>query len=96
MKGSDYNIALFTFFILYILLEVPSNLLLKHIRPSMFLSSIMTAWGIVTIGLGVSQSFAGFVVCRFLLGSLEAGFFPGCLYLLSISSPASLRETQLT
>lgn len=28
---------------------------------------------------GVTQSFAGLVVCRFLLGVFEAGFFPGML-----------------
>jgi hypothetical protein len=27
--------------------------------------------------MGVTQSFAGLVVCRVLLGALEAGFFPG-------------------
>jgi sugar phosphate permease len=83
MEGNDYNIALFTFFILYILLEVPSNILLKKFRPSIFLSSIMLAWGIITVCMGVTQSFAGLVVCRVILGAFEAGFFPGAVYLIS-------------
>jgi sugar phosphate permease len=83
MEGNDYNIALFTFFILYILLEVPSNILLKKFRPSIFLSSIMLAWGIITVCMGVTQSFAGLVICRVILGAFEAGFFPGCVYLIS-------------
>lgn len=45
MKGNDYNIALFMFFILYILLEVPSNIILKKVRPSVWLSAIMFFWG---------------------------------------------------
>ena len=84
MKGNDFNIALFMFFILYILLEVPCNIVLKKMRPSIFLSSIMLAWGIVTVCMGVTQSFAGLVVCRVILGGLEAGFFPGCIYLISM------------
>jgi MFS family permease len=84
MQGSDYNIALFTFFILYILLEVPSNIILKKMRPSVFLSSIMLGWGIVTVCQGLTESFAGLVVCRVLIGALEAGFFPGCIYLISM------------
>ncbi|EXJ68281.1 uncharacterized protein A1O5_08896 [Cladophialophora psammophila CBS 110553] len=84
MAGQDYNIALFMFFILYILLEVPCNLILKRVRPSIFISSIMLGWGIVTICQGVTQSFAGLVVCRVVIGALEAGFFPGCLYLISM------------
>ncbi|KAI8659822.1 hypothetical protein LRP88_06383 [Fusarium phalaenopsidis] len=84
MTGQDYNIALFTFFILYILLEVPCNILLKNMRPSLFLSAIMTGWGIVTICQGLTRSFAGLVVCRVIIGGLEAGFFPACVYLLSM------------
>ena len=45
MSGSDYNVALFVFFIPYILFEVPSNLLLKRMRPSTWLSWIMLGWG---------------------------------------------------
>ncbi|KAF4950525.1 hypothetical protein FSARC_13166 [Fusarium sarcochroum] len=84
MTGQDYNIALFTFFILYILLEVPCNILLKNMRPSLFISAIMTGWGIVTICQGLTQSFAGLIVCRVIIGGLEAGFFPACVYLLSM------------
>ena len=45
MKGHDYNIALFIFFIPYILFEVPSNLFLKKVSPSWWLSGIMFSWG---------------------------------------------------
>ena len=84
MHGQDYNIALFMFFVPYILLEVPCNMLLKNLRPSIFISSIMAGWGVVTVCQGVTKSFAGLVVCRVVIGALEAGFFPGCLYLISM------------
>jgi hypothetical protein len=45
MVGNDFNIALFVFFIPYILLEVPSNILLKKLAPSTWLSAIMFFWG---------------------------------------------------
>ena len=45
LSGPQYNIALFIFFVPYILLEVPSNILLKKIAPSTWLSSIMFFWG---------------------------------------------------
>lgn len=45
MKGHDYNVALLVFFIPYILLEVPSNILIRKVAPSTWLSSIMVAWG---------------------------------------------------
>jgi MFS family permease len=72
------------FFVPYILLEVPCNLLLKKIRPSIFISTVMVFWGVVTVCQGTTQSFAGLVICRVIIGALEAGFFPGCLYLISM------------
>ncbi|OJJ63584.1 hypothetical protein ASPSYDRAFT_53251 [Aspergillus sydowii CBS 593.65] len=84
MGGHQYNIALFVFFIPYILFEVPSNMLLKRIKPSVWLSGIMAGWGIVTVCQGVTASFEGLVVCRVLIGALEAGFMPGSVYLINM------------
>jgi len=77
MQGSDYNIALFIFFIPYILFEVPSNLVLKKMRPSTWLSLIMILWGIATVGMGLVNNFEGLIAMRVLLGFFEAGLFPG-------------------
>lgn len=72
------------FFIPYITLEFPSNVLLKRLRPSVYLPSLIIGWGIVTVCQGVTGSFAGLVVCRVLIGVFEAGFFPGMVYLVSM------------
>lgn len=45
MKGNDYNVALLVFFIPYILLEVPSNYLIRKVAPSTWLSGLMVCWG---------------------------------------------------
>ena len=47
LQGSDYNIALFIFFIPYILLDIPSNMMMKRLRPSMYLSGLMFCWGML-------------------------------------------------
>ncbi|KAE8855268.1 hypothetical protein PTNB29_09519 [Pyrenophora teres f. teres] len=79
-----YNIALFIFFVPYVLFEVPSNLVLKKLKPSTWLSLIMTLWGLSTIGMGLITNFEGLVAMRVLLGFFEAGLFPGCVYLISM------------
>ncbi|KAI9813844.1 MAG: hypothetical protein M1827_003634 [Pycnora praestabilis] len=84
MTGNDYNVATLMFFVPYILLEVPSNVLLKRVAPSTWLSLLMVLWGIITVCQGLTQSYAGLVVCRVLLGTFEAGFFPGSIYLISM------------
>ena len=48
MSGQDYNIALFVFFVPYILLEVPSNIILKKVAPSTWLSVLMFIWGTIS------------------------------------------------
>lgn len=49
MVGNDYNIALQIFFVPYILLEVPSNILLRRIAPPTWLSFIMFFWGALAL-----------------------------------------------
>ncbi|PGH17189.1 hypothetical protein AJ79_01327 [Helicocarpus griseus UAMH5409] len=84
MSGNDFNIALFIFFVPYILFEVPCNIILKKMAPSTWLSVVMVGWGLLTVFQGLTTSFAGLVVCRFFIGLFEAGFFPGCIYLISM------------
>ena len=45
MAGNDFNVALLVFFVPYILLEVPSNILIKRIPPSIWLTFLMLCWG---------------------------------------------------
>lgn len=51
LVGSQYNIALTMFFIPYALLEVPSNVILKLMRPSLWIAIMMFAWGVVMYAL---------------------------------------------
>ncbi|KAI2695469.1 hypothetical protein DTO013E5_6059 [Penicillium roqueforti] len=84
MTGLQYNTVLSIFFIPYVVLEVPSNILLKRFkRPSVYLGLLVSAWGIVMTCTGLVQNFAGLMTTRVLLGALEAGFFPGAIYLCS-------------
>ncbi|KAJ5156602.1 hypothetical protein N7492_009405 [Penicillium capsulatum] len=84
LTGIQYNIALSLFFIPYILLEVPSNMLLKNFsRPSVYLGILIVCWGIIMTLTGVVKSFGGLLAVRILLGVFEAGFFPGAVYLCS-------------
>ena len=82
MDGVQWNIVLSLFFIPYILLEVPSNMLLKRFaRPSAYMGILVTSWGIILTLHGVVQNFGGLLAVRILLGVFEAGFFPGAVYL---------------
>lgn len=44
MEGTDYNLATSILFVGYLLMQLPSNLLLTRIRPSRFLGAAMAVW----------------------------------------------------
>ncbi|EQL34268.1 hypothetical protein RJZ56_005603 [Blastomyces dermatitidis] len=83
MTNSQYNATLTIFFVSYSLLEPLTNVLLKRFRPSVFIPSIMIAWGLCLTFMGFVRNFAGLMVARWFLGVAEAGLFPGVGYLLS-------------
>lgn len=55
----------------------------KFKRPSTYLGILVVSWGIIMTFTGVVKDFAGLVVTRILLGTAEAGFFPGAVYLIT-------------
>ncbi|CAF2216307.1 unnamed protein product [Rotaria magnacalcarata] len=83
LSSNQYNTCLSVFFILYVVLEIPSNLILKRLRPSRWIPMIMVAWGIVMTLMGLVNSYAGLLICRLFLGAAESGLFPGVNFYLS-------------
>ncbi|KAK3680912.1 major facilitator superfamily domain-containing protein [Podospora appendiculata] len=84
MTSDQYNWCLTVFFFTYAAFEVPSNLLLKKLRPSRWLPTIMVAWGVVMTLMGIVQSYSGLLSARLFLGVAEAGLFPGVAYYLTM------------
>ncbi|EKD15411.1 high-affinity nicotinic acid transporter [Drepanopeziza brunnea f. sp. 'multigermtubi' MB_m1] len=84
MKGLDYNIALAILFPFYVLAEIPSNMMLKRFRPSIWFTVIMVSWGLVMTCTGLIHNFQGLLACRAFLGLAEGGLFPGITYLITM------------
>lgn len=60
-----------------IIFEIPSNIVLKKLKPHVWLSLCMFGFGLVTVCMGLAQGYGGLIACRFFLGLFEAGMFPG-------------------
>lgn len=84
LGGTEYNTALTIFFVPYIIFEIPSNILLKKLKPHVWLSGCMFLFGLVTICQGLVQSYGGLLATRFFLGLAETGMFPGSFYLIGM------------
>lgn len=84
LTDSQYQTGLSILFVAYILMQVPSNLLLNYMgKPSLYLGGFTAAWGLVSALTCQTKNYGGIVACRFLLGLVEAPFFAGVLFYLS-------------
>ncbi|KAF4470264.1 Major facilitator superfamily transporter [Fusarium albosuccineum] len=81
--GSRYTIIVMVFFITYVTFEIPSNLVLPKIGAANWLSFLGASFGAILIGMGFTHHWGTMALCRALLGVFEAGFLPGCTYLIT-------------
>ena len=65
--------------------ELPSNIVLRKVGTANWLGFLAFAWGTVMLGQGFVPNYSALAACRALLGLFEAGFFPGCAYLITVS-----------
>lgn len=70
----------------YLFAQIPSNMLMssKKIRPSIYMACCAIVWGAVASLTAVVKDYVGLVLVRFFLGFVEAPFYPGALYILSL------------
>lgn len=68
MTNGQYNATLSIFFVSYSIFEPLTNVLLKKMRPSVFLPLIMILWGICMTTMGLVHNYEGLMtaVCLFL------------------------------
>ncbi|KAG0639158.1 major facilitator superfamily domain-containing protein [Tuber brumale] len=83
MTSGQYNACLTIFFVSYALFEPISNILLKRMRPRIYIPLIMVLWGICMTFMGFCRNFSEMMAARWFLGLTEAGLFPGVNYYLS-------------
>ena len=83
LEGYRYSLITLTFFITYVIFQPPMTVVCRKIGPRLFLPGICLLWGSVIIGFGFAKNWTTLVALRLVLGILEAGYFPGCVYLLS-------------
>ncbi|KAK9786222.1 putative Transporter [Seiridium cardinale] len=81
--ANRYTIVVMLFFVTYIVFEIPSNLILPRVGPANWLAFLGVSFGAILIGMGFTKSWETMALCRALLGVVEAGFLPGCTYLIT-------------
>lgn len=82
-----YGTVSSAFFISYLIFQVPSNMILKKIGARKVIPTLAFLWGIITACTFFAHNATQVAVFRFLLGVVEAGFFPGMMYWFTLWFP---------
>ncbi|KAL7764686.1 hypothetical protein ACKLNR_005831 [Fusarium oxysporum f. sp. zingiberi] len=83
LSGNDYSTALAILNVGYMLMQIPSNMILTRVRPSIYIPAWVCLWSVVSAATAACNSFTHLIIIRFFLGICEAPFFPGVFFLLS-------------
>ncbi|KAK1531197.1 major facilitator superfamily transporter [Colletotrichum paranaense] len=67
----------------YMVAQLPSNMLITRVRPSIYLPCCVLLWSCVSASTAAAKNFSSLVAIRVILGIVEAPFFPGIFYVLS-------------
>lgn len=71
LTTQEYQLALTAFFLAYSTFDIPSNILLKKLRPSVWLPLVTLLSGVVTTCMGVVKNADELIVVRLVLGMTE-------------------------
>jgi len=91
ISDSFYGVAAGIFFLGYCACEVPANMMLARIGARRWIASLVFTWGLVTVATAFVHARADYLAMRCLLGIVEAGFFPGVIFYLTLWLPRPVR-----
>lgn len=83
LSGEQFSTAVAILNVGYMIMQIPSNMVLTRVRPSLYLPIWAIVWSCVSAATASVQTFGQLIAVRCLLGIAEAPFFPGVFYLLS-------------
>lgn len=87
LESTEFNIVLAVFYVPYICVDVPSNLVLKYFKAGYYLPSLLIGWGLCCTFTGLVKSYGGLIAVRFFLGLCEGGLLGGMILYLSMFYP---------
>lgn len=87
LKDKQFNVAVSILNVSYMLMQVPSNMILTRTRPSIYIPAWTALWFVISACTAFASNYGHLIAIRFLLGIAEAPFFPGAMYLLTCWYP---------
>ncbi|KAK7408489.1 hypothetical protein QQX98_009356 [Neonectria punicea] len=82
MAGNELNYMQTLWTVGYVLGEIPSNLLLTRVRPSIWIPACEVTWSVLTIIMAKCTNVRQIYALRFFIGLAESTFYPGMQYII--------------
>ncbi|KAF2266156.1 MFS general substrate transporter [Lojkania enalia] len=83
LVGVRFNWVTSIFYIIYMFVEVPSNILLKILGPRFYLPLLVVGFGFVSMCSAFVHNFEGLLAARAFLGVFEGGVMPGIAFFIT-------------
>ncbi|KAK0205081.1 MFS general substrate transporter [Desarmillaria ectypa] len=80
--GNEYNYITTAWTCGYVIGQIPSNLLITRIRPSLWIPAMEIIWSVLTMLLSTSKNFSQICALRFFVGLAESTFYPAIQYVI--------------
>ncbi|KAH8174155.1 major facilitator superfamily protein [Sarocladium implicatum] len=82
LNGNQLNYMQTCWTVGYVIGQVPSNLLLTRVRPSIWIPACEVTWSVLTIIMAKCTKVEQIYALRFLIGLAESTFYPGMQYII--------------
>ena len=91
LSPSVFGFGASIFFLGYLIFQVPANLILERIGARRWVFLMLAIWGCISASNALMTGPRSYYALRFILGIVEAGFFPGMLLYMTYWFPDSWR-----
>ncbi|HEX3484421.1 MAG TPA: MFS transporter [Micropepsaceae bacterium] len=90
-SATVYGFGATIFFAGYVLLQIPSNMMVHRLGARIWLAILLLAWGTISTATAFIHDATSFYVLRFALGLAEAGFLPAAALYATYWFPENYR-----
>lgn len=87
LTGAKYSLAVSMFFVGTCFGDLSTNIGMRFVRPSLWVSGAMVIWGGISCLMAATSNPAGMYVLRLILGIFESAFISGAPYLFTFWYP---------
>ncbi|KAI9788512.1 MAG: hypothetical protein M1816_006852 [Peltula sp. TS41687] len=84
LKGNDFTNAATSFFIAYLIAEIPNGFFLQKVGVAKWLGANVMFWGVATACTAAAYNYASLTAARVMLGVFEAAIAPSLMLISSM------------